>query len=130
MGLDMYLTERMSEKEEEASLLAYWRKANAIHKFLSDKIIEEHGLEIEEIENCQNYLISYQALSDLIDTCQRVLQHKELASQELPTYQGFFYGSYEYDDWYFEIIEETIQQIQPILNQYNPEDMFVYSVWW
>ena len=130
MGLDMYLTERTNNNDTETKLLVYWRKANAIHKFLSDKIIEEYGLEIEEIENCQNYLISYQVLSDLMDTCQRVLQHRELAPHELPTYQGFFYGSYDYDDWYFEKVKETIQQIQPILNQYNPEDMFVYSVWW
>ena len=46
-----------------------------------------------------------------IDNVQEVLANKEKAEEILPTQEGFFFGSTEYDEYLFEDIERTIEII-------------------
>ena len=89
--------------------VAYWRKANAIHRWF--------------VENCQDGKdecqlsdpISPEQLAFLSDLCQSVLDDPASASNRLPTQSGFFFGGTEYDEWYFKDLEETIKQINAAL---------------
>jgi hypothetical protein len=56
--------------------------------------------------------------------------NKEEAPNLLPVQEGFFFGSYEYNEYYFGDLQDTIDQIERILNEY-PEDWdFKYQSSW
>lgn len=80
--------------------VAYWRKANAIHKYFIDKCANG-------VDECQRIYVNLGDLKELVDICEQVLNNHELAPDLLPTQQGFFFGSYEYDDYYFNRIKYT-----------------------
>ena len=122
MGLDMFLLKKSDEKE--AKKLAYWRKANQIHGWFSENI--EGG-----VNNCEEHPISREMLKELVDICKEIMADHSLAEEKLPVCEGFFYGSTEYDSWYFEDIEDTMKQLEEILNDPENNDAeFVYCAWW
>jgi hypothetical protein len=134
MGLDMYLEagHYISEYKEEnkefieaikrtAPLglnefsprniefeLAYWRKANAIHGWFVKNVQDGK-------DECQTSYVSLEKLKELKETCEKVLENKELAADLLPSTSGFFFGSYEYDEWYERDLINTIERLDKIL---------------
>jgi hypothetical protein len=88
---------------------AYWRKANAIHNWFVQYI--QDG-----IDDCKEYEIDKRKLKQLYDTCKEVLADRSSAEDLLPSAGGFFFGTTEYDDWYFEILEQTIEKLEPLLD--------------
>jgi hypothetical protein len=103
--------------------VAYWRKSNQIHAWF--------------VENCQNgeddcreAYVSREQLTELIDLCKRVLADHSLAEELLPSQAGFFFGSTEYDEWYFGDIEQTVTMLEAVLRE-TPEDWnFSYQSSW
>lgn len=83
---------------------AYWRKANAIHYWFVREV--QRGE-----DNCASYYVSYEKLQELVKVCKKVLANKKLAEKYLPTHEGFFFGGCEYDDYYFETLKSTINQL-------------------
>ena len=53
---------------------------------------------------------------------------KDKADELLPTQSGFFFGSLDYDDYYFDCIKGTIQIIENALKYKNVD--YVYSASW
>lgn len=133
MGLDMYLTGKMyfsqySDKELHTKLntltkemgfdfpaneivfeAAYWRKANHIHKWFVDNVQEG-------VDNCGEYYVSRDTLEELVVTCEDVLKDHSKAEELLPTESGFFFGSTEYDEYYYEDIKNTIEMIKALID--------------
>jgi hypothetical protein len=67
---------------------------------------------------------------ELIDLCKRVLADNSLAEELLPSRAGFFFGSTEYDEWYFGDIEQTVTMLETVLRE-TPEDWtFAYQSSW
>mgnify|MGYP003341723335 FL=1 len=54
--------------------VAYWRKANAIHKWFVDKC--QDG-----VDECQETWLSREQLQELVDTCKNVLANKKKAGE-------------------------------------------------
>jgi len=84
-----------------------WRKANAIHKFFVDNCQEGN-------DNCQRHYVSESDLEKLLEIINEILEIKtpvarEMKAEELlPTdIEGCFFGSKEYDDWYYKDLEDT-----------------------
>lgn len=145
MGLDMYLTARkFSMKDfhnqelygklvqeapfalDSASLevkIAYWRKANHIHKWFVDHV--QNGN-----DDCHEYYVSRDQLQLLLDNCKIALMHKEEAPKLLPRQEGFFFGSYEYDEYYFSDIQDTIDQLESILKDVPADWEIKYQSSW
>jgi hypothetical protein len=145
MGLDMYLTARQmafngfrnqelyNKLVQEAPFaldtavlevqVAYWRKANQIHKWFVDHV--QNGK-----DDCGDYYVSREQLQLLLDTCKIVLIDREEASQLLPVQEGFFFGSYEYNEYYFSDIQDTIEQLEKVLTEYPEEWAFKYQSSW
>jgi hypothetical protein len=88
--------------------VGYWRKANAIHNWF----VENCG---DGEDTCQQMYVSLEKLETLLDICKKVSADHKLAPVYLPTQSGFFFGSTEYDDWYFDKIEDTIKIIEPVI---------------
>lgn len=80
----------------------YWRKANAIHKWFVDNVQEGE-------DNCATYYVPLSKLKELREICIEILANKDKAKDLLPTSEGFFFGTYEYDEWYFDSLQETIE---------------------
>jgi hypothetical protein len=143
MGLDMYLhakrslwdadkdtkdkiAEALPEIKAEVQAIiveaAYWRKANAIHKWFVDKV---QG----SVDDCKEYNVTLEQLQDLVALCKEVLSNKEKALKLLPPSKGFFFGSNETDDWYWESLENTIEQLETCLSWPLDWDFTYHSSW-
>ncbi len=150
MGLDMYLDKRTYVKQwdhideakqykvevtrggeptnidpkkvkyviEEAG---YWRKANAIHKWFVDNC--QDG-----VDDCRDAYVERNNLQNLLDLCRIVIIDKSKAEQLLPATSGFFFGSTEYDEWYYNDIENTIKILEEALEDTNGE-YYYHSSW-
>lgn len=105
--------------------VAYWRKANQIHKWFVDTTQEGK-------DEGQESNVSRAQLLTLIDLCKQVLADHALADKLLPTQSGFFFGSTEYDEYYFKDLEDTIAMLEPLLDETgnNWRYSFIYSASW
>lgn len=86
----------------------YWRKANQIHDWFVKNV---QGGEDE----CRPHYVSREQLEELKATCLEVLANRGRASELLPTAAGFFFGGTDYDNWYFEDLEQTVRIIDDCL---------------
>ena len=90
-----------------------WRKANAIHKFFVDTCQEGN-------DNCQRHYVSREHLEELLEIINTILAVKTPAAREtkakelLPTESGFFFGTEEYDDWYYKDLEDTKKTLEKV----------------
>lgn len=100
----------------------YWRKANAIHSWFVDNI--QNGE-----DECRTYSVSDEDLEDLITLCDKVLEDPEQAALLLPTAQGFFFGSMEYDDDYVSDLKYTSEQLKQVLTKFSGWQFEYCSSW-
>jgi hypothetical protein len=108
-----------------------WRKANAIHDWFVNNV--QHGE-----DDCGNYYVSRESLEELLATLGQVLQAREggddtgmIPEDILPTAQGFFFGSEEYDDYYWSEVERTYEAINALLNNHKFDNFdFEYTSSW
>ena len=140
MGLDMYLTkktrvykpfgtvaledrwdgpiavnvDKLCKIEEE---IATWRKANQVHKWFVDNV--QNG-----VDDCKQYYVPFEKLKELKTLCQKALTAKD--GTLLPPQQGFFFGSYEIDEGYWQDIDFTLQVLQNL----NQNDSYYYESSW
>lgn len=183
MGLDMYLTKKVyvgAEYEHRKvtgkveifvdgkplqvnfknityieERAAYWRKANAIHKWFVDNVQDGE-------DDCKEYYVSREQLQELVKVCQlvvkgSVLEHglvengatssqetggefvpnmemgkiivnSDLAEELLPTESGCFFGNTDYNEYYIEDCKETIEMLTDCLKDKGSE--FYYSSSW
>ena len=90
--------------------VAYWRKANQIHRWFVENVQGGN-------DNCGLYEVDLEQIFELIDIIKIVLADHSLAEEFLPTQEGFFFGGTAYDDYYWEDLEETKKQLEFIIGQ-------------
>lgn len=135
MGLDQNLfrikkqdvndTLKPEFNDNDREEIAYWRKANQIHGWMNDNI--------SAVENCTGYTISKNKLEQLRDICVAVYENNNVAftQEHLPTRLGFFYGSDDYDDHYYNQVQNSIEQLNDVLNTTNFDTHEIYYwAWW
>lgn len=143
MGLDMYLSKRtyvknwsfQKDKEKHKATVrlngkirkdikpervsyiveevAYWRKANHIHKWF----VEQTAGGVDE---CQPSHVSMEQLVELKELCEAVLDRKgddDFISENLPTGSGFFFGGTDYDEYYYNDCQETVDIIKGLIKE-------------
>lgn len=129
----------------------YWRKANFIHQWFVDNI--QDG-----IDDCGDYRVTQKDIQLLIETLEKVylsLDGKEMitkkikdgtieyeekvfkeedlekAKELLPTQEGFFFGGIEYDEYYFEQIKDTLNDLQILDRSFDFENNYlIYGSSW
>ena len=103
--------------------VGYWRKANAIHGWFVNECQEG-------VDECQKSYVPRDKLQELMELCKEVLINKDRAEELLPVQAGFFFGGYEYDEWYFQYLKNTVEMIDKLLKEV-PEDWdFYYRSSW
>ena len=65
---------------------------------------------------------------ELKDVCKKVLDDKKLAPELLPTQEGFFFGSQEYDEDYFDEVARTYDMLKDIKEE--PYVEYYYQSSW
>jgi hypothetical protein len=102
-----------------------WRKANQIHQWFVDNAQDGE-------DDCKKYYVTRGQLQELNDVCMKVCKSKdkELAEELLSPSQGFFFGSYEIDEWYWEQLEDTLMQLGRVLTTVPEEWSFAYQSSW
>ena len=115
---------RLDEITEE---VAYWRKANHIHRWFVENV--QGGK-----DDCNRYEVDIEQLKELRDLCAEVLDKAVIVDSEdptqgkviqnvdeikelLPTSPGFFFGSMEYGPWYIWDTEGTVEKLDKILEE-------------
>lgn len=102
-----------------------WRKANAIHNWFINNCA------IDAEDDCRPIYITREELENLHSVCENVLADNTLASNLLPTTSGFFFGSTDYDEWYFGYIQYTANALKAILeNPFYADTSFEYQASW
>jgi len=161
MGLDMYLSKKTyignqyKQPEQQVSVIipenqkdvtfpvqetikqnrityiqeevGYWRKANHIHNWFVENVQDGE-------DDCREYEVSEDDLTDLLNLCKQVIENKDKADELLPSINGFFFGSTEYDEWYFQQCQDTINIIENILKEkgekgYLDGEIYYNSSW-
>lgn len=116
-------TEYLVEGEHE---VAYWRKANQIRQWFVNHI-DEFNIN----DNSEYYTVTKGLLEKLIQDCNNVLNNHSMAEGILPTSSGFFFGSTEYDDWYYDQLESTIEQCRAVIDDTDwDNEVVVYTESW
>jgi hypothetical protein len=139
MGLDMYLekiirpnqmitvAEHIAEMREygiRPKEVAYWRKANAIHKYFVDNV--QDG-----IDDCRYHNeVTKEILEDLLERCEAILDNHNLAPKLLPRCSGFFFGGTDYDEWYYKKVRDCYEQMKIILDEWDNKDAIVIWFSW
>ena len=156
MGLDQYfeIQKKRSEKELEEEIrrifineqpsdqeienmryftneLAYFRKFNALQNYFEEKF---------NLDNCEKVIMEDYIYEDLLDRTTKVLtahqqktqtEAEEIAIKLLPNTEGFFYGSQEYDEYYYEDVEKLIDDLQRMKKMELDYDAdIIYTCWY
>lgn len=102
---------------------AYFRKVNFLFKYFEDrgKMVDQYYafVEPEDVE-------------DIIYKCEQVLKDKDQqkAHELLPTQNGFFFGSTDYDEWYFSDVKDCLRQMKQYLKLFKkPGTGYVIFSW-
>ncbi len=106
--------------------VAQWRKANQVHEWFV------RNVQLGE-DNCREYYVSRDELKDLRQACREVLEakHRDVSEDLLPSQVGFFFGSTEYDDYYYEQVQYTHDTLDKLLNNDKFKDFdFAYDSSW
>lgn len=120
MGLDIYFTRKKTNE------IGYFRKVNFLVKYFENKgmgVENQHPLEIfkEDAE-------------ELAENCRKVLENHDLAEELLPTREGFFFGPTEYDDWYFECVQDVLNFVEdellPEFNELDSNESIYFEIWY
>jgi len=112
-------SERITHVVEE---IMYWRKSNSIHQWFVVNC--QNG-----VDECQESNVSLKDLENLASLCEKVVKEKN--PDLLPASGGFFFGSTNYDDYYYGDIEETARVIREELEDNKDEyPSYTYQASW
>lgn len=143
--------------------VGYWRKANQVHKWFVENVQNnvddcgEYSVSFEQLnellslclqikERCKlmsgvvqnGYTFDGAGNKTPIMEDGKMMTNQEFAHRTLPTASGFFFGGTDYDEYYLADIEETIEIIEPLINEakissngekYLPEEIYYQSSW-
>jgi len=124
MGLDMYIVKKdkaagplSDENYDDSNDVAYWRKFNALHGWFVEHI--QNG-----VDDCGSYEISKEQLFDLLEVLEEAYALKD--ASKLPPTNGFFFGSYEVDEWYWDKVASARETISSLIDDTDWEKYKLY----
>lgn len=120
MGLDIFF---FSQKHGSTQLqeIGYFRKVNPLVAWFSQHV--------EPVENCANIEVQKEQLEFLLATLDKL---DPINCFELfPTIDGFFFGSTDYDDDYWESVNEVKAFISKTLQDFDFSNAkLIFHAWW
>lgn len=130
---------------------AYWRKANQIHKWFVDNC--QNGE-----DDCREYYVSKEKLEELITLCKKDMEYldslkfeyseeqKDFFTKEkfkykiyqdldedklnLTAQEGFFFGSTDYNKYYYRDLQDTVKMLENLLLDHDNRIEYYYQASW
>ena len=102
--------------------IGQWRKSNQIHQYFVDNC--QNGE-----DDCRQSYVSRDKIVELLDLCKQVLADHSKADELLPSQEGFFFGSTEYGEWYFQDLEDTVSILENCLTMGDDWEFYYQSSW-
>ncbi len=138
--------------------IGYWRKANAIHKWFVDNVqdgvdeCQRSDVSREQLQDLLTIVNRVLSSTKLIDgkikngseaSFEKYGDHEfhdviedgkkmesvAVASELLPTEEGCFFGNQDYNQWYYENLEDTKQILEKALTLDNSWDFYYRASW-
>ena len=103
--------------------VGYWRKANQVHGWIVNNCAGG-------VDECQRIYISKSKAEELVEICKQVIKNPSLANDLLPPQAGFFFGSYEVDEWYLNDLERTVEIFSKLLADEELATSIYYQASW
>jgi len=100
-----------------------WRKANQVHQWFVDNV---QGGD----DDCGRHYVAREQVEQVRNLCLEVLADHSKAEELLPVSEGFFFGHYEYGEYYFAQLEETNTNLSRALNTIPSGWDFYYESSW
>lgn len=119
MGLDIYITKK------KCSEIGYFRKVNFLVKFFKKKGFD--------VPNQIPLVIKREDAEELLSKCEEVLKDHSKGPELLPTMSGFFFGSTDYDDYYYDDVEAVRDYVKDeLLPEFDTlkEGEYIYFETW
>jgi hypothetical protein len=101
--------------------VGYWRKANAIHGWFVDNA--QNG-----VDDCGYYELTKEILEKLLKEVEETIKTKNTST--LSPRSGFFFGSYDIDEWYWNDLKATAKILKKVLTEDWSNDRFFYHSSW
>lgn len=121
----------------------YYRKANQIQNYFEERFYEDgNDYDGDDYNNVVTKVddLTSDNIIERIDNIEASENKEKTAKEEFPTTEGFFYGSTEYDQSYFDTNNEfknDLIELQKIRNEINQRlentdyhAVITYSSWW
>jgi hypothetical protein len=99
----------------------YWRKSNQIHAWFVANVQDN-------VDDCGNYEVSREQLEQLRQLILEVLDTKD--SAKLAPASGFFFGSNQVDDYYWQDLRSTEAKLGQMLAEFPAGWDFEYHSSW
>ena len=110
----------------------YWRKFNALHLWFvkhaqnGEDECMAHPVDVKTLKELRGTLETIDALArNEYDAEEPSEKSKEIASSLLPTGSGFFFGSTDYDKWYFEDARKALKSISSAIKLLEENDSYI-----
>jgi hypothetical protein len=103
--------------------VGYWRKANAIHGWFVENT--QGG-----VDDCRDQYVTREQLQTLLDLVTKTLETKDPVL--LPPTPGFFFGTYDIDEWYWADLKHTRKMLTRVLSAEVLDDawsFYYHSSW-
>lgn len=114
--------------------IGYWRKVNHVHNWFVKNV--QNG-----VDDCGAYIVTKVQLHNLLNVCKkvmdiailkedRIINYNDVA-EILPTVGGFFFGGTDYDSYYLNGVQMTIEILEKVLKETDfSEEVVYYSSSW
>lgn len=150
MGLDQYLVKRENNVFVE---IGNWRKANQIHRWFVENVADGnddcHTYEVTKddllaLRACCEIVVNESVLiegmvtvgqrwgpegCEDIEVLGKTVDNPEIAMRYLPPKQGFFFGTYDIDQYYIDQLKHTIPIIDEALAVPDSVPLYYQSSW-
>ena len=120
MGLDIFF------KKKKVKEIGYFRKVNFLVKYFEDNC----GL---DTANQTPLRIHINDIMDLKDRCSEVINNPHKAEELLPTMDGFYFGSSDYDENYLEDVQRVYDYCTYLLSEFDAlqeDESIWFEIWY
>ena len=114
--------ERNFASKETHYQIGYWRKFNALHSYIVK--VYANGE-----DNCREIPLYKSRIKEILQTLKAIKNNHSKANELLPTQSGFFFGSTDYDEWYWNDVEYSIRVFEEALKLPDEYDIYYQASW-
>ena len=97
--------------------IGYWRKFNALHNYIVKNFADG-------VDDCREIYLYKEDIEKVLQVLKDAKNNKEKAPELLPTQSGFFFGSTDYDEYYWDDVKYSIELFEKVLEL--PDDYSIY----